>query len=94
MPRDMQERRHCYKDLKTRKIKWFGPTFTSHDVTEDQDKINAIVAEGRPENTEDVRSFSTVFQYNSKFVIISLNIDKTYEEVRFPFRALLKRVIR
>ena len=76
------------------KIKWFGRTFTSQGVTVDQDKINAIVAEGCPENTEDVRSFLMACQYNAKFLFDSAEVQDTYEEVTAPLRALLKKDVK
>ena len=76
------------------KIKWFGRTFTSQGVTVDQDKINAIVDEGRPENTEDVRSFLMACQYNAKFLFDSQEVQETYEEVTAPLRSLLKRDVK
>ena len=73
------------------KIKWFGRTFTADGVTADREKIQAIVAGGRPENIEDVRSFLMACQYNAKFLFDHPEVQETYEEVTAPLRVLLKK---
>ena len=72
-------------------IKWFGRTFTSEGVTVDKDKINAIVAEGRPESIEETRSFLMACQYNAKFLFDSPEITDSYEDITAPLRSLLKK---
>ena len=73
------------------KIKWFGRTFTSEGVTADEDKIHAIVSQGKPESTEDIRSFLMACQYNAKFLFDSPEVKESYEEITQPLRALLKK---
>ena len=76
------------------KIKWFGRTFTSEGVTADSDKINAIMSQGKPEGTEEIRSFLMACQYNAKFLFDSHEVDESYEEITSPLRALLKKDVK
>ena len=71
-------------------IKWFGRNFNSNGVTADNDKIQDIVEEGRPENIEDIRSLLMACQYNAKFAFDNQS-SGSYEEVTAPLRKLLKK---
>ena len=59
------------------KIKWFGRTFTSEGVTADEDKIQAIMSQGKPESTEEIRSILMACQYNAKFLFDSPEVNET-----------------
>lgn len=73
------------------KIKWFGRTFTTDGVTVDGDKIQTIIAGGKPENIEDIRSFLMACQYNAKFIFDNPDVKESYEEVTAPLRKQLKK---
>ena len=73
------------------RIKWFGRTFTSDGVTADEDKMKDIISNGKPSNTEDIRSFLMACQYNAKFLFDNPDVKESYEQVTAPLRKLLKR---
>ena len=75
----------------TNSIKWFGRTFSSEGVTADGDKIQSIVSRGKPDCTEDVRSFLMACQYNAKFLFDHPDVSESYEQITAPLRTLLKK---
>ena len=54
-------------------------------------KIDSIKENGRPQNTEDVRSLLMACQYNAKFSFDNPTATESYEEITAPLRALLKK---
>jgi hypothetical protein len=71
-------------------IKWFGRTFNSNGVTADMGKVKDIIKEGRPKDTEEVRSLLMACQYNAKFAFDNGNLGP-YEDITLPLRKLLKK---
>ena len=68
-----------------REITWFGWTFTSSGMSADQRKVEAIKQAGRPESTDDVKSFLQACQYNAKFMFATQH---AYSQVTWPLRQL------
>ena len=48
-------------------VKWFSRIFSGAGVSADPDKIQTIVAAGRPESLEEVKSRLQAAAYNAKF---------------------------
>ena len=68
-----------------REITWFGWTFTASGMSADQKKVEAIKQAGRPESTDDVKSFLQACQYNAKFMF---GTKHAYAQVTWPLRQL------
>ena len=71
-------------------VKWFGRIFSGAGVSADPDKIQTIVAAGRPESLEEVKSLLQAAAYNAKFAFDHQE-NETYEEVTAPLRELLAK---
>ena len=61
-------------------VRWFGRVFSRIGMSADPDKIAHIITAGRPEYTEDVRSFLQAAAYNARFTFDHKEAN-TYEEV-------------
>ena len=71
-------------------MQWFGRIFSSTGMSADPEKISTLITAGRPESTEDVRSFLQAAAYNAKFAFDHEG-ERTYEEVTKSLRELLMK---
>ena len=69
-------------------VTWFGYIFSESGMSADPKKIEAITKAGRPQTTEEVRSFLQACQYNAKFMFDS---EMAYAQVTHPLRELTKK---
>ena len=69
-------------------VSWFGWIFTSDGMSADPSKVESIVAAGRPQSTEDVKSFLQACQFNAKFMVES---EEAYSQLTMPLRNLTRK---
>ena len=68
-------------------VSWFGWIFSEEGMAADPRKVEAIKTAGRPQNTDDVKSFLQACQFNAKFMIDS---NQAYAQMTKPLRNLTK----
>ena len=69
-------------------VAWFGWIFSKDGMSADPRKIQSIVEAGRPQSTDDVKSFLQACQFNARFMLES---DQAYAQLTEPLRALTKK---
>ena len=69
-------------------VSWFGWIFSKSGMSADPHKIQAIQEAGRPQNTQDVKSFLQACQFNAKFMFDS---DQAYAQLTRPLRDLTRK---
>jgi hypothetical protein len=69
-------------------VSWFGWIFSQSGISADPKKVRAIKAAGRPQSTEEVKSFLQACQFNAKFMF---DTDRAYAQITQPLRDLLKK---
>jgi hypothetical protein len=72
-------------------VSWFGWIFSKSGMSIDPVKVKAIREAGRPESTEDVKSFLQACQFNAKFMC---NSDQAYAQLTGPLRALTHKNVK
>ena len=69
-------------------VSWFGWIFSESGMSADPQKIKSIIEAGRPQSTDDVKSFLQACQFNAKFMIES---EQAYAQLTEPLRALTRK---
>ena len=69
-------------------VSWFGWIFSKSGMSADPNKIKSIRNAGKPQNTDDVKSFLQACQFNAKFMFDS---DQAYAQITRPLRDLTKK---
>ena len=69
-------------------VAWFGWIFSKDGISADPRKTKSIVEAGRPQSTDDVKSFLQACQFNARFMLES---DQAYAQLTEPLREQTKK---